>query len=75
MLGGFLFKSADLDWPTALFMLGAAVTACSFASFAVTFSPEPEVEVRLADRSRGSAIAGGHGMELSGARVVASRQT
>jgi MFS transporter, NNP family, nitrate/nitrite transporter len=65
VLGGFLFKSADLDWSTALFMLGAAVTVCSFASFAVTFSPEAEVEVR----SRTEAGLGGPGsaLELSGA--------
>jgi len=65
VLGGFLFKSADLDWSTALFMLGAAVTVCSFASFAVTFSPEIESEVR----TRADTALGGHGaaMELSGA--------
>ena len=37
---GFLFKSENLPWPTALFILGAAVTAASFAAFAVRFSPE-----------------------------------
>jgi hypothetical protein len=30
-----------------LFILGAAVTICSFASFAVTFSAEAETEVRV----------------------------
>jgi NNP family nitrate/nitrite transporter-like MFS transporter len=64
VMGGFLFKSADLDWSTALFMLGAAVTVCSFVSFAVTFSPEVEVEVRARTEA---ALGGGQGMELSGA--------
>jgi NNP family nitrate/nitrite transporter-like MFS transporter len=65
VMGGFLFKSADLDWSTALFMLGAAVTVCSFASFAVTFSPEVEVEVRT--RTEAALSGGGSAMELSGA--------
>jgi NNP family nitrate/nitrite transporter-like MFS transporter len=46
VMGGFLFKNPALDWSTALFILGAAVTVASFASFAVTFSPETESEVR-----------------------------
>ena len=46
VLGGFLFKNPALDWSAALFILGAAVTVCSFASFAVTFSAETETEVR-----------------------------
>jgi NNP family nitrate/nitrite transporter-like MFS transporter len=46
VLGGFLFKNPDLDWSTALFLLGAAVTVASFASFLVTFSPEVETETR-----------------------------
>jgi len=33
---GFLFKSEALDWHTALFIAGAAVTCISFASFAIT---------------------------------------
>jgi NNP family nitrate/nitrite transporter-like MFS transporter len=32
---GFLFKSESLDWQTALFVAGAAVTCISFASFAI----------------------------------------
>jgi NNP family nitrate/nitrite transporter-like MFS transporter len=56
---GFLFKSS-IPWSTALLVLGALVTACSFCSFAVTFSPEAETEARkdharaLADRRRTS---------------------
>jgi MFS transporter, NNP family, nitrate/nitrite transporter len=33
---GFLFKSDAIDWHTALFIAGAAVTCISFASFAIT---------------------------------------
>jgi NNP family nitrate/nitrite transporter-like MFS transporter len=52
---GFLFKSESIAWPTAFFVLGVLVTACSFATFAITFpealaagdvagsrSPQPE---------------------------------
>ncbi len=39
---GFLFKAEAISWPTALFLLGAAVTVASFACFAVTFSAEAE---------------------------------
>jgi len=46
VLGGFWFKSASIDWSTALFLLGVTVTAASFASFLVTFSPETESEIR-----------------------------
>jgi NNP family nitrate/nitrite transporter-like MFS transporter len=46
VLGGFLFKAEGLAWPTALFLLGVAVTVASFASFLVTFSPEAEYETR-----------------------------
>jgi NNP family nitrate/nitrite transporter-like MFS transporter len=42
---GFLFKGA-LTWPTAFLILGAIVTACSFAAFAVQFSPEAETEAK-----------------------------
>ncbi|MBA3313117.1 MAG: MFS transporter [Planctomycetaceae bacterium] len=40
---GFLFKGA-LDWQVALLILGAAVTLCSFAAFAVRFAPATEEE-------------------------------
>lgn len=43
---GFLFKAEAISWPTALFILGALVTCCSFASFAVTFSEASESEAR-----------------------------
>lgn len=39
---GFLFKSSSLEWPTALLLLGAAVTGCSFLSFAVSLEPQSE---------------------------------
>lgn len=45
---GFLFKSDALAWPAVLFLLGGIVTACSFLSFAVTFSTEAELEARAA---------------------------
>ncbi|MCA9173366.1 MAG: MFS transporter [Planctomycetales bacterium] len=45
---GFLFKTESLSWPTALFVLGAVVTCCSFLTFAVRFSPAAETEARHA---------------------------
>jgi len=45
---GFLFKSSALTWPTALFILGAIVTAASFLAFAVNFSESAETEARTA---------------------------
>ena len=45
---GFLFKSSMLSWPTALFILGAIVTCCSFLSFTVNFSEAAETEAREA---------------------------
>ncbi len=53
---GFLFKSDSLSWPTALFILGAAVTVASFASFAVTFNTAAESETRGATE----AASAGH---------------
>ena len=44
---GFLFKTQGLDWHTALFILGAAVTAISFSAFAVAFQPQTERESRV----------------------------
>ncbi|MEZ6070057.1 MAG: MFS transporter [Pirellulales bacterium] len=59
---GFLFKSGAISWPTALFVLGALVTACSFLSLAVTFSPETEKlarhETQAAWRNRHLELAG-----------------
>lgn len=39
---GFLFKSKAIDWHTALFVAGVAVTCISFASFLITFRTESE---------------------------------
>ena len=47
---GFLFKSETIEWPTALFILGALVTCCSFLAFAVSFSESAETEARSADQ-------------------------
>jgi len=44
---GFLFKAEAISWPTAMFMLGALVTCCSFLAFGVRFSAAAETEVRL----------------------------
>ena len=40
---GFLLKVEGLDWPSALFIAGIAVTCISFASFGITLSPATEV--------------------------------
>ena len=42
---GFLFKG-DLDWPTALLVLGGLVTLSSFLAFAVRFDTESESEAK-----------------------------
>ena len=42
VLAGFLLKTDGLSWHTALFILGAAITTCSFLSFAVTLREEDE---------------------------------
>ena len=61
---GFLFKSEAITWPTALFILGALVTCCSFLTFAVNFSEAAETEARtateaaIADRRRTPELAG-----------------
>jgi MFS transporter, NNP family, nitrate/nitrite transporter len=39
VLAGFLLKTEGLNWHTALFILGALVTTCSFLTFAVTLRP------------------------------------
>lgn len=49
---GFLFKTEGLGWPTALFLLGVAVTCCSFAALTVTF--------RGADAEARALAGGGH---------------
>lgn len=47
---GFLFMGT-LSWPTALLVLGVAVTASSFLAFAVRFSSEAEGEAQTAIRT------------------------
>lgn len=42
---GFLFRSEDLTWPTALLILGGVVFIISFATFFVTFSASEEQEI------------------------------
>jgi NNP family nitrate/nitrite transporter-like MFS transporter len=39
---GFLFKTEAIDWHTALFLAGVAVTCISFGSFAITASEPAE---------------------------------
>lgn len=64
---GFLFKTEAITWPTALFILGALVTCCSFCAFAVNFSEAAETEARtatqtaLGDRRRTVGMAGVEG--------------
>ncbi len=50
---GFLFKTDALSWPTALFLMGCAVTVCSFCSFAVTFASEAEEQTSTPEAARG----------------------
>jgi NNP family nitrate/nitrite transporter-like MFS transporter len=42
VLAGFLLKTEGLSWHTALFILGALVTTCSFLSLAVKLGEETE---------------------------------
>lgn len=58
---GFLFKLNTISWPTALLLLGAMVTICSFSAFAVTFSAEAEEEARAGS----GATAATHPMPVS----------
>jgi len=68
---GFLFKSEAITWPTALFILGALVTCCSFLTFAVRFSESSEMEARTAtdtaNEERRRLAAGQPEPELVGA--------
>ena len=57
VLAGFLLKAEGLSWHTALFIMGAMVTACSFLAFAVRLSEE-EAPARQIAASRGMAAAG-----------------
>ncbi len=59
---GFLFKTSAITWPTALFILGAIVTAAAFLTFTVRFSTEAETDARTATeeaiaRRRGELVA------------------
>ena len=56
---GFLFKGA-LAWPTALLILGAIVTACSFCALVVRFSPAAEAD---AQRDFSAALAANQGAQ------------
>ncbi len=44
VLGGFLMKAEGISWPTALLVMGAVVTASSFAAFGVTFAEAADHE-------------------------------
>ena len=63
---GFLLKTEGLGWPTALFLLGVAVTCCSFAALTVTFSGA-EGDVRALSGGALSANSGLGRSELGGA--------
>ena len=54
---GFLFKSSAMTWPTAMFVLGAIVTLCSFAAFAVRFDDEAETNHAIDTRAALDAVA------------------
>lgn len=43
---GFLFKAENIDYPTALFIIGAVVVGISLISFLVRFSEEDEKNAR-----------------------------
>ena len=47
VLFGFLLKMEGLDWPSALFIAGIAVTCISFVSFAITFRESAEARQPL----------------------------
>jgi MFS transporter, NNP family, nitrate/nitrite transporter len=53
---GFLFKSESIDWHTALFIAGTAVTCISFAAFMVTERQPAESPATL--RGGASDLAG-----------------
>jgi NNP family nitrate/nitrite transporter-like MFS transporter len=45
VLAGFLLKAEGLNWHSALFLLGALVTTCSFLSFAVALPRSEEASL------------------------------
>jgi hypothetical protein len=56
-----------MPWPTAFFVLGAAVTLTAFLSFAVTFDAETERELSRQPRAEGGTAEA----ELAGAGATA----
>ena len=54
VLSGLLFKSGGLSWPSAFFLMGAAVTLGSFASLCIT-QRDIEESLDYATESPGSA--------------------
>ncbi|HEX3601406.1 MAG TPA: MFS transporter [Lacipirellulaceae bacterium] len=48
---GFLFKTSAIDWHTALFIAGMAVTCVSFASFLISFRAEAARETAFGEAS------------------------
>ncbi|MBW2376981.1 MAG: DoxX family membrane protein, partial [Deltaproteobacteria bacterium] len=64
---GFLFRAEKLTWPMALLILGGAVMVCSFATLAVTFSPEQEKEAK---REYDKALADRRAAELERAPAI-----
>jgi len=52
---GFLLKVDGLDWPSALFVAGIAVTCISFASFAITLQHTAEARTTF-DRPAADAV-------------------
>jgi MFS transporter, NNP family, nitrate/nitrite transporter len=57
VLAGFLLKAEGLSWHTALFIMGAMITACSFLVFAVKLRDD-DLPVREPMHSRGMAGVG-----------------
>lgn len=59
---GFLFKSEAIDWHTALFVAGVAVTCVSFVTFSITLREHAEREVSAGETTYDGLAAG----ELAG---------
>jgi MFS transporter, NNP family, nitrate/nitrite transporter len=55
VLAGFLLKTDGLNWHTALFIMGALVTTCSFLSFAITLRPIEETQGCVSTRRQMTA--------------------
>jgi NNP family nitrate/nitrite transporter-like MFS transporter len=52
VLAGFLLKTDGFNWHTALFILGALITTCSFLTFAVTLRADDETSRDAIPRHR-----------------------